>query len=372
MIHQEGAVQFVPPPPKVFFRERARLARDLGVLAIRAMAFSEPILVAETFAGTGIRSLRYLREVPNVEHAYLNDLNSEALQTIEKNARLNRLEDRVTTFRLEANNFHYTLKTQEIFPHVLDLDAFGSPVPFLDSAFHAVREGGVLYVTATDLPALCGVDPRSAFNHYGVLTMQNWFCHETAARILTRAVIRAGARRKFQAAPLFVMFDGLALRGFFQVVHGRYDLDPEQEGFLSFCPQCWEVRAIPMKQCCPRQCSQGHPVELAGPLWLEELHNPDFLERMRSELPRVAQWLQAERVAFFLDRMREEVGMPPFFYRLDRVSKRLKISPPKVSEVIRALKDRGHPAGWTHFHTNAFKTTAPLSVVFDTVRTLAH
>lgn len=332
------------------------------------MRFEGPIYVAETFAGTGIRSLRYLKEVPGVEHAYLNDLNSEALQCIQENAQLNDLTDRVTTFRMEANNFHYTLKLKEIFPHLLDLDSFGSPVPFLDSAFHAVREGGILYVTATDLPALCGVDPRSAFNHYGVLTIQNWFCHETAARILTRAVIRAGAWRKFQAEPLFVFFDGLALRGFFRILHGRYDLDPEKEGFLAFCPQCWDVQTIPFKRCCPRTCAQGHPMSLAGPLWLGELHDARFLSAMLKEIPET---VDRESVQEAIQRMREEVGMPPFYYRLDRLTKRLKVSPPKVREVISALQSQGYPAGWTHFHPNAFKTTAPLPVVLETVRSLA-
>lgn len=38
----------------------------------------------------------------------------------------------------------------------IDLDPYGTPVQFLDSAVQAVSEGGLLAVTATDMAVLCG------------------------------------------------------------------------------------------------------------------------------------------------------------------------------------------------------------------------
>lgn len=40
--------------------------------------------------------------------------------------------------------------------HAIDLDPYGTPVQFLDSAVQAVSEGGLLAVTATDMAVLCG------------------------------------------------------------------------------------------------------------------------------------------------------------------------------------------------------------------------
>jgi tRNA (guanine26-N2/guanine27-N2)-dimethyltransferase len=38
----------------------------------------------------------------------------------------------------------------------IDLDPYGTPAHFLDSALQAVAEGGLLAVTATDMAVLCG------------------------------------------------------------------------------------------------------------------------------------------------------------------------------------------------------------------------
>ncbi len=375
--------------PEVFLRERGRLARDFGVAAVAALKrtsltlqtpegiplfslpISEPLVVAETFAGTGIRSLRYLVEVGGLQQVLLNDISTPALETARHNAR--RLGPQVDFrfYHMEANNFHYTLKLEETFPHLLDLDAFGSPVPFLDSAFHAVRDGGFLYITATDLAALCGIDRRSAFNHYAALTVQTEFCHETGARVFVRTVVRAGARRKFRVLPLFTLYDGYALRGFFFTIHGRYDLNPRLEGFLGVCSRCHTVWSMPMSgQYLCNQCPGcGSEAWLAGPLWLGDLHHPGFLEALARE----GRTLDTLSRRFFrvLPRMQEEVGLPPFFYTTTAIADRLDLSQPPLETVLQELQKAGYRAGRTHFQGTGFKTDAPYPEIERVFRALA-
>jgi len=363
--------------PEVFLRERGRLARDFGVAAVAALQrstleivtpeglslfrlpVSEPLVVAETFAGTGIRSFRYIQEVGNIGRVLLNDISTPALATARHNAERLQVADRCRFYHMEANNFHYTLKLEDLYPHLLDLDAFGSPVPFLDSAFHAVRDGGFLYITATDLAALCGIDRRSAFNHYAALTVQTEFCHEIGARVFVRTVIRAGARRKFRVIPLFTLYDGYALRGFFFTLHGRYDLNPQNEGFLGICPHCRRVWPIPFngKDLCNRCPHCGQEAWLAGPLWLHDLHYGPFL----TALAQAGRGLGTLSRRFFrvLQRMQEEVGMPPFFYTTTAIADRLNLSQPPLEAVLHALRARGFAAGRTHFQGTGFKTNAP-------------
>jgi tRNA (guanine26-N2/guanine27-N2)-dimethyltransferase len=50
---------------------------------------------------------------------------------------------------------------------IVDLDPYGSVVPFLDSAVGAVREGGLLCITCTDTRVLCGPDMIKCFYFYG-------------------------------------------------------------------------------------------------------------------------------------------------------------------------------------------------------------
>lgn len=388
--YHEGRVTVELLHPEVFLRERGHLARDFGVAAIAALQQArltfttpqgaelyrlpvpEPLVVAETFAGTGIRSFRYFLEVGGVAEALLNDISTPALETARHNAARLGLDRRIRFYHMEANNFHYTLKLEELFPHVLDLDAFGSPVPFLDSAFHAVRDGGFLYITATDLAALCGIDRRSAFNHYAALTVQTEFCHETGARVFVRTVVRAGARRKFRVIPLFTLFDGYALRGFFFTIHGRYDLDPRSEGFLGICPACHTVWSVPFsgKDLCNRCPRCGEEAWMAGPLWLWDLHHPGFLEAMET----AGRSLGTLSRRFFrvIRRMREEVGLPPFFYTTTAVADRLDLSQPPLAEVLEALRQRGYAARRTHFHGTGFKTTAPYAEVAEVFRQLVR
>ncbi len=386
--YQEGKVTIELLYPEVFLRERGRLARDFGVAAVAALRraslplttpegvslfqlpLSEPLVVAETFAGTGIRSLRYIQEVGGIQEALLNDISTRALDTARHNVHRAGLSSRFRFYHMEANNFHYTLKMEELFPHLLDLDAFGSPVPFLDSAFHAVRDGGFLYITATDLAALCGIDRRSAFNHYAALTVQTEFCHETGARVFVRSVVRAGARRKFRVIPLFTLFDGYALRGFFFTIHGRYDLNPRSEGFLGICPHCHTVWDVPFsgKDLCNRCPQCGMEAWMAGPLWLWDLHHAGFLSAMEQEGRALG--TLSRRFFRVIRRMQEEVGMPPFFYSTTTVADRLQLSQPPLEEVLRALNERGYRATRTHFHGTGFKTTAPYAVVEEVFRNL--
>lgn len=39
---------------------------------------------------------------------------------------------------------------------VVDLDPYGTPAMFLDSAMQSVKDGGLMLVTATDMAVLCG------------------------------------------------------------------------------------------------------------------------------------------------------------------------------------------------------------------------
>lgn len=50
---------------------------------------------------------------------------------------------------------------------MIDLDPYGSVVPFLDAAVSAVRDGGLLCITCTDTRVLCGPDLAKCFYYYG-------------------------------------------------------------------------------------------------------------------------------------------------------------------------------------------------------------
>jgi tRNA (guanine26-N2/guanine27-N2)-dimethyltransferase len=61
---------------------------------------------------------------------------------------------------------------------VVDLDPYGSPTPFLDSAVQSVSEGGLLCVTCTDMAVLCGNGAESCYAKYGAVSLRGKNCHE--------------------------------------------------------------------------------------------------------------------------------------------------------------------------------------------------
>lgn len=60
----------------------------------------------------------------------------------------------------------------------IDLDPYGCPSIFLDSAIQAVNEGGLLLVTATDMAVLAGNAPETCYSKYGSVSLRMKACHE--------------------------------------------------------------------------------------------------------------------------------------------------------------------------------------------------
>jgi tRNA (guanine26-N2/guanine27-N2)-dimethyltransferase len=61
---------------------------------------------------------------------------------------------------------------------VIDLDPYGSSMPFLESTLSVTGDGGMLCVTFTDMAVLCAKQPHVCFYKYGALPLGKKYCHE--------------------------------------------------------------------------------------------------------------------------------------------------------------------------------------------------
>lgn len=61
------------------------------------------IKILEALSATGLRSIRYAREIPGVKEITANDLSEDAVDTIKKNIEHNGVEDMVTTTMSDAS-----------------------------------------------------------------------------------------------------------------------------------------------------------------------------------------------------------------------------------------------------------------------------
>jgi tRNA (guanine26-N2/guanine27-N2)-dimethyltransferase len=136
---------------------------------------------------TGIRGIRFAAEIQGVSEVVSGDINLHAAQLAAYNIALNGLESRVSIEHIDANH----LLTEHSAPKerfdIVDIDPFGTPVPHLDCAVQAVRNRGLLAVTATDMAPLCGVHAKACVRKYGGKPMRTEYCHELAVRFLTAA-----------------------------------------------------------------------------------------------------------------------------------------------------------------------------------------
>ena len=115
---------------------------------------------------------------------YANDLSPAAFRQIVQNSVLNNIgPDRVKISTRDANAL-FLDRSIEKFDYI-DIDPFGTPVPFLQNAFHAIKSrGGLLGVTATDTAVLHGATLKHVLLKYAVRPLHVPFMKEFGARIL--------------------------------------------------------------------------------------------------------------------------------------------------------------------------------------------
>ena len=115
----------------VFYNPRMEFNRDTSILALQAYQkeVDREINVCDLFGGSGIRGIRYKKEIDGIGEVSVNDISQLANEFTRINAELNGVE--VNIHQKEAN---IELRTNMGLFDVIDIDPFGTPSPFVDSA----------------------------------------------------------------------------------------------------------------------------------------------------------------------------------------------------------------------------------------------
>ncbi|MCS6923465.1 MAG: hypothetical protein NZM10_03715 [Fimbriimonadales bacterium] len=358
-VYREGAAEFhLPQSEHVFYNPRARLGRDLGVLAMRAEAerLERPLEVLELMAGAGLRTKRYLLEAP-VRHIVVNDANYTSFDVLrahvadDPRAELhNELAQRLLCrFYLEDRRFDW-----------IDLDPFGTPSPYVAYLPGVVRWEGLLYITATDAPVLCGAQRGEALKSYDAVSAFGRECHEIGLRILVGYVQRRLIKANMYVRPLLSFFDGYCWRTLIRAFKGTRGINIEHFGFIVQMPD-GEYRATMAGV--PAHVNPTYnpstTVRWAGPLWLGPLHDHEFLSGMY----RAAREDHFEDARRFLAKLNRELDELPIVYSLPVIADRLNKSVPSTRAAIKFLRAQGYRASHVHHCGSAIRTDAPLRVI---------
>lgn len=331
----------------IFYNPVMQMNRDIAVLLLASQ--KKGLVTSDPLAGTGVRSLRFLKELPKiVKKVKVNDGNTKFPALFKKQLKLNKLSSK----KAEISN-------QEASKYLLDnpgadyvdIDPFGSPNPFLDAACKTIARDGILAVTATDTGALAGTFPDACRRKYWAKPLKNELMHEIGLRILIRKVQLIGMQYERALIPIFSHASDHYYRTYLHAEKSKkyVKIMTAQHGYLLYCPACMD-RAVSSLNVAVCLC--GSKMLAAGPMWLGDLWNHALVRRM---LPK-----SEGRAKKLLETIHKEAHIHNVgFMDIHRICKLYKIPVPKTQAVLDALKKRFH-ATKTHFSETGIRTDAPV------------
>lgn len=356
----------------VFYNPHMELNRDISILALQTFQKQEArdINICDLFGGSGIRGVRYKNEIDGVGHVFINDISETANEYERHNVELNNLKD-IEIFQHDASMF---LRMHRGEFDVIDIDPFGTPSPFLDSAGYCSRRNSLLCVTATDTSALCGTYKEPCIRKYNAKPYKSEYCHETGIRILVGFVALTLAKYSKSIEVKLSHSTEHYMRLYIEVKKGSKKSDEclKNIGYISHCKHCLyreenKGLATSTPDICP-EC--GEKLIQAGPLWLGEIQNEEFISKMIEESEN-KKLNTKEDVLKLLESCRIEAKSPATFYDVHKICKILKISAPKLDLVFGNLEKEGFEAVKTHFNPLGIKTNAPLKKIKEIIKTLS-
>ena len=176
--------------------------------------------ILDALSATGLRAIRYAKEIPMATSITANDLSSEATKFIRNNVHNNDVEKKieVTTNNAQALMYSVSFGDARKRYDVIDIDPYGSAAPFFDSAVQALNDGGLLCITCTDPSVFASVGyPEKCFALYGGVPMKGPHSHEGGLRIVLHAIAASAARYGLAIEPLLSLSIDYYVRIFVRV-----------------------------------------------------------------------------------------------------------------------------------------------------------
>ncbi|MEC8997879.1 MAG: hypothetical protein VX909_01345, partial [Candidatus Thermoplasmatota archaeon] len=289
--------------------------------------------------------------------------------------------------------------------HWVDIDPYGTPLPFLDTAIQSLARRGIAEISATDSAALTGSSKNALLRRYGARVRTDGLAHDSGLRVLLATVARTAARHERSIEPLLSIWESHHLRVSVRVlrsVEGANDVECSL-GWRVACPTAEEISSsieyglqpetsldsLPMHCFLPL----SHPVDrsdkrISGPMWIGPVGQTEAMASMTEERalnlcgPSAIEddpvgWTERDfeyerrRVTRSVRHISGESGVidAPHLILVDELSSWLGSgSPPSPSVMAEALRRAGHRAAVAHYGKPAFRTDAPWDVVVGTSR----
>ena len=325
-----------------FYNPSMELNRDLSIIVAQWLINSckKDLHFLDGLAASGVRGIRFANELDDDFVVSINDWNDQAFLLIKRNIERSKLKNAI------ACNQNLNVLLSENKYDYIDIDPFGSPVYFIDSAVRSIYNNGIIACTATDTAALCGVYPKVCARRYCAQPFHSYMMHELGLRILLGFISREAAKYDKGIEPILSYSTDHYFRVYVKIRRGKGYANKSIEKFSLI-----NSKEIAL--------SSNNDECQVGPLWLGNLHKNRALEESRTLL--FEKELNTKNALWkILSLFEEEVDAPPLFYTTDGLASYLKMAPPKMETVFEKLQQKGHTVVRTHFSSTGFKTDAPL------------
>ena len=364
MAHAEGSVTLELTPKKivskklpVFYNTKMERNRNLTLLLLAA-AEKKNMVVADPLAGTGVRGMRLLKELPPgaIKELHLNDMDADAVASIKEHLKLNTIDTKTNNITISCDDANHFLLGLEGCDYI-DVDPYGSPNPFLDAALRKCSRGAIIGITATDTAALAGRYPQTCKRRYW---SQNFVCslmHEIGLRILIRRILLVAMEQERVMTPIFSyheehyyrvsfkttrsrtqaahLFDELNYYAYYNVTDGSYSITQEYDAILA---------------------SKEH-IKVMGPFYGGKLQDSSLLKKMiaKTQHEKTANWL----AGLIAENDVEVTGL----YDTHILSRLHNNNIIPLENWIHILEKKGYRAVRSSTCPTGIKTDAPFSVV---------
>ncbi|KAI9189906.1 RNA methyltransferase tRNA(m5U54)methyltransferase [Blastocladiella emersonii ATCC 22665] len=365
-------------------KKEGRTVEEATAAGETAPVFKPKIL--EALAASGLRSVRYAKEIPDLDHILCNDLDAEAVASIKRNVEYNGLSEELVRPNLgDAKIVMYQHLPPQLNYHVVDLDPYGSATPFIDAGVQSVSDGGLMLITCTDLQVLAGTNfTETCFTKYGGMTLKADFCHEMALRLVLNLVTQTAAKHRRYVEPLMSCSIDFYVRIFVRVHASPIDVKKtaSRTSLVYLCQGCKDFTHQPLGKVSEDgkkfmfathkaggECSQcGRQFHIGGPIYNGPLHNKAFVRSMLEHVKaNKTSYGTSTRMEGMLTVIGEEIDAP-LYYSLRSLTTGVHSNSIGLKEIGSALVNAGFEFSISHANPTSVKTSAPSHVVWDIMR----
>ncbi len=327
-----------------FYNPSMQLNRDISILVSQYILDNSirKMIILDGLAASGIRGIRFANELVGDFKIVINDWNEKSYKLIKKNIEKYSFEN------VEARNMDLNVLLSECKFDYIDIDPFGSPVSFIDSALRSIKNGGIISCSATDTATLCGVYPKVCIRRYGSIPFYSVCMKEIGLRILLGFICRVAGVYNKAIEPLLCYSNDHYFRVYVKINKS-----------ISRANQCMNNFKI---------IQSGEKIGLdriktyIGPMWLGKLGHKETIGKILSIIP--SKNLGCKNSIYkLLDILQEEADAPIFFYTTNSIASFLKKSSPKMDLFFEKLKKQGYNVYRTHFISTGFKTEASIHII---------